>query len=177
MQSENKKKINLIVAADENNAIGRNGGLLCHLPNDLRHFKKITDGHAVVMGRRTFESLPKGALPNRTNIVVTSDNPGNYPGCIVVRSLDEALTRHDGRSELFIIGGGKLYRAAFPLADMLYLTRIHHLFDGADTFFPQINLSEWELVSQKTHQPDERHAFPYTFLEYIRKKTIPSIAL
>ena len=164
------KQINIIVAADENNAIGRNGDLLCHLPNDLRYFKQITDGHTVVMGRRTFQSLPKGALPNRVNIVITSDKEENYPGCTVVRSLGEAFEKCDGEKSIFIIGGGELYRAAFPMADTLYLTRIHHVFDNADTFFPEIDFSEWELVEEENHEADERHKYAYAFLKYKRKK-------
>ncbi|MDR1744011.1 MAG: dihydrofolate reductase [Dysgonamonadaceae bacterium] len=166
----NNKTINLIVAADENNAIGYKGGLLCYLPNDLRYFKRITDGHTVVMGRRTFESLPKGALPNRKNIVVTAADAEKFPGCTVVRSLDEALQQHDDGSEIFVIGGGQLYCTAFPAADVLYLTRVHHTFAEADTFFPEIDFSQWELVGRENHEADEKHKYAYTFLTYKRIK-------
>ena len=162
-------KINIIVAADENNAIGKNGDLLCYLPNDLRHFKRITEGNTVVMGRRTFESLPKGALPNRVNIVITSDKKENYPNCIVVRSLDEALSQCENEKEIFIIGGGQLYRTAFPITNTLYLTRIHHTFEDSDTFFPEIDEMEWNLIEKETHNADEKHEYAYTFLKYERK--------
>ena len=159
----------IIVALDEQNAIGRNGDLLCHLPGDLKHFKQVTTGHIVIMGRKTYESLPKGALPNRTNIVITSDVAENYPGCIVVRSVEEALTQGKEGEKAFIIGGGMLYRTTLPLADQLYLTRIHHSFADADTFFPQIDFSDWELTERETHAADEKHQYGYTFLTYYQK--------
>ncbi len=161
--------IAMIVAMDEQNAIGLNGDLLCHLPNDLRHFKRITSGHTVIMGRRTYESLPKGALPNRTNIVITSDHPENYPGCIVVRSLEEALDHCQEDETVFVIGGGMLYRTTLPLADELYITRIHHTFPDADTFFPEINASAWETTAQEYHAADEKHPFSYTFFTYAKR--------
>ena len=164
-----EKNLSIIVAIDEKNAIGRNGDLLCYLPNDLKHFKTITSGHNVIMGRRTFESLPKGALPNRTNIVITSDEAKNYPNCIVVRSLEEALFNCTDDAQPFIIGGGKLYRSTIYLTKTLYLTRIHHTFDDADTFFPEIDFSEWELVEKEEHKADEKHGYDYTFLKYERK--------
>lgn len=163
---------NSIVAIDEQNAIGKDGGLLCHLSNDLKHFKNVTSGHTVVMGRRTYESLPKGALPNRTNIVITSDNPENYPDCIVVRSLEEAIEKAPSEKEIFIIGGGQLYRSSLQSVQKLFLTRIHHTFENADTFFPEINFDEWELIEKEEHKADERHKYDYTFLTYKRKEVI-----
>lgn len=170
MMNHNTSHIAIIVALDEQNGIGRNGGLLCHLPADLKHFKELTTGHSIIMGRKTYESLPKGALPNRTNIVVTSDFTENYPGCIVVRSIDEALARCKGEETVFIIGGGQLYRSSLHLADQLYLTRIHHRFDDADTFFPEINPDEWELIHNETHKADEKHKYDYSFLTCIKRK-------
>ena len=169
MMNYDTPHIAIIVALDEQNGIGRGGGLLCHLPGDLKHFKELTTGHSVIMGRRTYESLPKGALPNRTNIVITSDRAENYPGCIVVRSVDEALARSKGEETTFIIGGGELYRSTLYLADKLYLTRIHHTFDDADTFFPEVNPDEWELIHHETHKADEKHTYDYSFLTYIKK--------
>lgn len=163
-----EKNVSIIVVVDEKNAIGRNGDLLCYLPNDLKHFKTITSGHTVIMGRRTFESLPKGALPNRTNIVITSDNAENYPNCIVVRSLEEALSHGMEDSQLFIIGGGQLYRSALPFVNTLYLTRIHHIFDDADTFFPEIDFNRWKLIEKEEHKADEKNKYDYTFLKYGR---------
>lgn len=164
------REIAIVVALDENNGIGRDGGLLCHLPNDLKHFKQITTGQTIIMGRRTFESLPKGALPNRTNIVITSDNAENYPGCIVVRSVEEALTHCAEGEKAFIIGGGRLYRSSLHLANQLYLTRIHHTFADADTYFPEIDFSEWELTEREAHAADEKHRYDYTFLTYAKKQ-------
>lgn len=163
-------ELSIIVAVDQNNAIGHRGDLLCHLPNDLRRFKRITERHTVIMGRRTFESLPKGALPNRTNMVITSDKAENYPGCTVVRSLDEAIEKSPADKEIFIIGGGQLYRTALPMAQKLYLTRIHHTFTDADTFFPPIETHEWETVEKEACTADEKHAHNYTFLTCVRKE-------
>lgn len=167
--TDNPQTIAIIVALDEQNAIGRNGDLLCHLPSDLKRFKKITTGHAVIMGRKTYESLPKGALPNRTNIVITSDAPENYPGCVVARSVEEALSCCSNQEKVFIIGGGKLYRSTLHLATQLYLTHIHHTFDNADTFFPEIHFTEWELVEKESHKFDDKYPYAYTFLTYNKK--------
>ncbi|MEN6589278.1 MAG: dihydrofolate reductase [Proteiniphilum sp.] len=169
MSRKQQTTIALIAALDEENAIGRNGGLLCHLPNDLKHFKQITTGHTVIMGRKTYESLPKGALPNRINIVITSDHAENYPGCIIVRSVEEALTHCKEDEKAFIIGGGKLYHSSLHLADQLYLTRIHHTFPDADTFFPEIDFGEWKLIDIEPHEADEKHHFAYSFLTYTKK--------
>jgi len=169
MMNNNTGKIAIVVALDENNGIGRNGDLLCHLPNDLKHFKQITTGHTVIMGRKTYESLPNGALPNRTNIVITSDHAENYPGCIVVRSMDEALIHCKEGEKAFIIGGGKLYHSTLPLADQLYLTRIHHIFADADAYFPNIDFEEWKLIDIEPHEADEKHHFAYSFLTYTKK--------
>lgn len=169
MKSRNNPEIAIIVALDEQNGIGRKGGLLCHLPADLKHFRELTTGHTIIMGRNTYESLPKGALPNRTNIVITSGRVNNYPGCIVVRSVDEALDCCKNDETAFIIGGGKLYLSTLHLADKLYLTRIHHTFEDADTFFPEFNLEEWELVHEEVYKADKKHQYDYTFLTYMRK--------
>ena len=169
MKQKQSPPIALIVALDEQSAIGREGGLLSHLPNDLKHFKQITSGHSVIMGRRTYESLPKGALPNRTNIVITSDHAENYPDCIVVRSVEEALSHCSPDQPAFVIGGGMLYRATLPMADRLYLTRIHHSFPDADTFFPEIDFNLWEIITIERHQADETHRYDYTFLNCLKK--------
>ncbi|MCK9500929.1 MAG: dihydrofolate reductase [Lascolabacillus sp.] len=162
--------IAIVVVIDEKNGIGKNGGLLCHLPNDLKHFKKITTGHTIIMGRKTYESLPNGSLPDRINIVVTSGDVNNFPGCIVVRSIEEALSVSKSHEKVFIIGGGELYRTTFHLADKLYLTRIHNTFNDADTFFPNIDFKDWELIEEERHMADDKHLYPYTFLTYYRKK-------
>ncbi len=172
MNNHKTPQIAIIVALDEQNGIGRNGKLLCHLPGDLKHFKELTTGHSVIMGRKTYESLPKGALPNRTNIVITSDTANHYPGCMVVRSVDEALSCCKDEETAFIIGGGQLYRSALHLADKLYLTRIHHTFDDADTFFPEINPDEWKLIHREAYQADGSHKYDYSFLTYIKQEKL-----
>lgn len=160
--------IAIVVVIDENNGIGKDGGLLCHLPNDLKHFKQITTGNTIIMGRKTYESLPKGALPNRINIVVTSGDAEEFPGCIVVRSVEEALSVSENHEKVFIIGGGELYRSTFHLADKLYLTRIHNTFEDADTFFPDIDFEDWELTDEERHKADEKHKYDYSFSTYVK---------
>lgn len=167
---EHVPHIAIIAAIDEENGIGRKGGLLCHLPSDLKYFKKLTSGHCVIMGRKTFKSLPKGALPNRTNVVVTSDKAENYPNCFVARSINEALQLCGAKERVFIIGGGEVYKATIKLADTLYITRIHHTFDDADTFFPMIDSARWNLIDEVLHEKDERHNFNFSFLTYVKTK-------
>lgn len=170
MIKEQKAEVAIIVIVDQNNGIGKDGDLLCHLPNDLKHFKKITTGHTIIMGRKTYESLPKGALPNRINIVITSDNADNYPGCIVARSVDEAILLTKNNEKVFIIGGGKIYRSTLHLANKLYLTRIHHKFEEADTFFPEIDFNNWELIEEEKHKADDKHLYDYSFTTFIKKE-------
>jgi dihydrofolate reductase len=161
--------IAIIVAVDENMGIGAYGELLCHLPNDLKHFKRITTGHAIIMGRKTYESLPKGALPNRINIVITSAEAYNFPNCIVVRSVEEALAVCNSQEKVFIIGGGKLYHSTLQIADTLYLTCIHNKFENADTFFPEIDFEEWLLTDEEKHVADDKHKYDYTFKTYVKR--------
>ncbi len=163
-------KIALIAAVAEQGAIGQENRLLCHLPNDLKHFKELTLGRTVVMGRRTFESLPKGALPNRTNIVLTRNPQLSWPGVTIIHSLEEILTQERGEEELFIMGGATLYNKTIGIADTLYITHIHHTFTEADTFFPVIDLNVWEVVDSQPMPVDEKHAYPYTFVTYRRKR-------
>lgn len=170
MIKEQKAEVAIIVIVDQNNGIGKDGDLLCHLPNDLKHFKKITTGHTIIMGRKTYESLPKGALPNRINIVITSDNADNYPGCIVARSVDEAILLTKNNEKVFIIGGGKIYRSTLHLSNKLYLTRIHHKFEEADTFFPEIDFNNWELIEEEKHKADDKHLYDYSFTTFIKKE-------
>lgn len=158
-------KISIIVAVDENNAIGKDNELLCYLPNDLKHFKAVTSGHTVVMGRKTFESLPKGALPNRRNIVITRNKDLSFAGCEMATSLREAIELCQNEDEIFIIGGGNIYSQSISVADNLYLTRIHNAFEGADTYFPEVNTKEWREVDRTDYLPDEKHRFAYSFLK------------
>ena len=160
--------ISIIVAVSENYAIGKKGDLLCHLPADLKHFKEITSGKTVLMGERTFFSLPKHPLPNRRNIVLT-DVPGKtFEGAETVYSIPELLAKVTDEEEAFVIGGGMVYRQMMPLADKLYITHIHHRWDDADTFFPEIKEGEWKLLSAERHEADEKNPYAFTFAEYVR---------
>ena len=162
--------ISIIVAIAENYAIGKKGDLLCHLPADLKHFKQITSGRTVLMGERTFFSLPKHPLPNRRNIVLT-DVPGKvFEGAEAVYSLDELCAKVSPEEEAFVIGGGMVYRQMMPLADKLYITHIHHSWEDADTFFPEIKADEWQPVSAERHEADDNNPYDFTFAEYIRKR-------
>lgn len=162
-------KLTIIVAAGENNAIGKDNDLIWHLSDDLKRFKKLTNGHHIIMGRKTFESFPK-PLPNRTHVVITRQSNYQAPdGVVVVNSLADAIdaTRKDATP--FIIGGGEIYKQAMSLADTLEITRVHANFDDADTFFPEIDSSKWIEVARTTHDADEKHAHAFSFITYERK--------
>jgi len=166
--------ISIIVAIAENYAIGKKGDLLCHMPADLKHFKEITSGKTVLMGERTFFSLPKHPLPNRRNIVLT-DVPGKtFEGAEAVYSINELMEKLKVESlklkeEVFVIGGGMVYRQMMPLADKLYITHIHHSWEDADTFFPEIKADEWKLLCAEKHFADENNPYDYTFAQYGRR--------
>ncbi|MCP8968962.1 dihydrofolate reductase [Ectobacillus ponti] len=155
--------ISMIAAMDENNLIGRNNALPWHLPADLAHFKRVTTGHTIVMGRNTFASIGR-PLPNRRNMVLTRDPAFQAEGCEVIHSLQDIPQEE----EVFIIGGAKVYEQAISFADRLYITRIHETFSG-DTYFPAIDSAEWELVSCEAGQTDERNVYAHDFLLYKRK--------
>jgi len=159
-------RVSIIVAVSANGVIGRDNDLPWRLSADLRRFKRLTMGHHLIMGRRTWESVGK-PLPGRTTVVITSRRCRPHPEVAVARSLDEALELIAGDDEVFIAGGAELYRAALPVADRLYLTRIHADFEG-DTFFPQLDEAQWRLVSREDHAPDEKNALAYSFLVYER---------
>ena len=159
--------ISLIAAVARNRAIGYQNKLLYWLPNDLRRFKSLTTGHTIVMGRRTFESLPKGALPNRRNIVL-SRSATAFPGTEAFPTLEAALAACRPDEEVFVIGGASVYRQALPLADRLCLTEIDDTPAQADAFFP--DYSDWPAVWDEQHEPDERHAYRYRFVDYVRKQ-------
>lgn len=162
------KNLSVIAAAARNNAIGKNGQLLCHMPADMKHFKELTTGHTVIMGRVTFESLPKGALPNRRNIVVTRNPAFRAENTEVALSIEDALWMARNDDEAFVIGGEQIYRETLPLSTRLYLTLIDAAFPGADAFFPEINLNMWTEVSREHHSADEKNPHPYTFVNYRR---------
>ncbi len=160
--------ISIIVAAGENNEIGRANDLLWRLPNDMRRFKEITTGHTIVMGRKTFDSLPKGALPNRKNVVITRNKNLQLENCLILSSLDEAFVQLRDDEEVFIIGGAEIYRQALSLADKIYLTRVQATFPDADAFFPRLNAEEWQIISKETLPADEKNPYFCTFYEYRR---------
>jgi dihydrofolate reductase len=158
--------IAIIVAIAQNFAIGRNNDLLFHLPDDLKRFKRITSGHAVIMGKRTLFSLPKGPLPNRRNIVIT-DVPGEtFPGFETVYSIDEAVATVQNEELAFVIGGGMIYRQFYPIAGKMFLTLAHQDFE-ADVFFPEIDFSEWKEISKETLF-DEKNNFSYSNIDLVR---------
>ena len=161
--------ISIIVNMSRNNAIGLGNQLLYHLPADMKRFKALTTGHAIVMGRKTFESFPKGALPYRRNIVLSRSQNLVLDGAKVFASLAEALDACREDEEVFIIGGASVYRQALPLADKLYLTVTDDTPAEADAFFPTLNPDDWTVVSTEHHPADERHAVPFTFIDCIRK--------
>jgi len=159
--------ISIIVAASRNNVIGKDNDLIWHLSSDLKRFKELTTGHHIIMGRKTFDSIGK-PLPNRTSIIISRQENYSVEGCIVVHSLEEALEKVENDQEAFIIGGGSIYHEALAKADKIYLTRVHHNFEG-DTFFPKLNSKEWESVDRKDHMPDEKNPYPYSFIDLERR--------
>lgn len=161
------KNISLIAAISQNFAIGKDNDLLYYLPNDLKRFKKITSGHTIIMGRKTLESLPNGPLPNRKNIVITSDTSKTFEGCETVYSIKEAIEKVKTEEEVFVIGGGLIYEHFYPCASKLYLTVVHKDFEG-DTFFPKINYAEWTETEREDFF-DPKNQFNYSYLNLTRK--------
>ena len=158
--------VSIIVAIGENHAIGKNNQLLWHMPNDLKHFKDITSGRTIIMGRKTFDSVGK-PLPRRRNIVVTRQDI-TIPGCEVVKSIEDGLALCKDEDEVFIGGGAEIYKLAMHLTDRIYLTIIHKSFD-ADTFFPEIDKLEWKEVKREDFEPDEKNPLPYSFITLERR--------
>lgn len=161
------KNISIIVAIAENFAIGKNNDLLFHLPNDLKHFKEITTGKTIIMGRNTLLSLPKWPLPNRRHIVITDKPEDSFTGCEIVFSIEEAVDKVKNEPQAFVIGGGMIYRQFYPIAGKLFLTLVHKPFD-ADVFFPEINYKEWNEISREDFY-DEKNDFNYSYLNLERK--------
>ena len=166
-QNNYKNLITLIAAVSENNVIGKDNKLIWYLSDDLKHFKELTKGHAVIMGRKTFESMPK-ALPNRTNIVITRKTDYVANDAIVVNSLNQALEKAVDDKQPFIIGGGEIYSLAIKIADRIELTRVHTDLEG-DAYFPEIDHSIWEEVSREKRLKDEKHDYHFTFVRYNKK--------
>ncbi|MBC7984479.1 MAG: dihydrofolate reductase [Candidatus Obscuribacterales bacterium] len=161
-------KLGIVVAAAENDVIGKGNGLVWRLPDDLKYFKAITLGKPIVMGRKTYESIGK-PLPGRLNIVVTRKAGFKAPGCLVVNSLDESISAAGRVEEVMIIGGAEIYALALPRADVIYLTRVHARPDG-DVFFPIIDATGWHETFREAHAADERHAYAFSFITLERKQ-------
>jgi len=162
-------EISIIAAVADNFAIGKANDLPWYLPADLKHFRQLTTGHAVVMGKRTFESLPKGPLPNRKNIVLTSImSEGVNEGYFEADSLEDAVYLCEHEEKVFIIGGATVYKQSINKVNTMYITWIHKSFT-ADTYFPEVNFKEWNEVSREDYDADEQNQFPYSFSVYKRK--------
>jgi dihydrofolate reductase len=165
--------ISLIVAISENNVIGKNNSLPWHLPADIKYFRDTTVGHCVIMGRKNYDSIPEKYRPlnGRTNIIVTRQKDFKAKDCIVFNSIEHALNeaKKKNETEVFIIGGADIYNQTIDVADKIYLTKIHHAFDG-DTFFPKIDANRWKKMIQKDVQPDEKNKFPFSFCVYEKIK-------
>lgn len=160
--------ITMIAAAAENNELGKDNGMIWHLPDDFKRFKKLTSGHYVIMGRRTFDSLQK-PLPNRTNVVITRNKNYQKEGALIVHTMAEALKVSKEDSQPFIIGGGEIYKMGFPFAEKIELTRVHGTFADADTFFPEFSKEEWKLISEVEHETDEKHKYSFTYETWVKK--------
>lgn len=162
-----KPQITMIAAAAKNDALGKDNDLIWHISEDLKRFKRLTSGHAIIMGRKTFESMPK-ALPNRTNIVLTRKKEYQPEGAIVVHTIEEALKLVKDDEQPFVIGGGEIYTLFMSFCNRIELTRVHHEFE-ADVFFPKIDSSAWEIIAQEDHTSTETQPFDYSYITYEKK--------
>ncbi len=169
MMTKGPSVVSIIVACAAGGAIGRGGDLLYHISDDLKRFKRLTMGKPVIMGRKTFESFPNGPLPGRRNIVITRQAAYAASGIETASSLDEALSMCDGVEEVFIIGGGEIYRQAMPLADRLYLTEIDVDVPDADTFMPEIDMKKWAVTETSASMTDPRKGVTYRFVDMVRR--------
>ncbi|MEI4802102.1 dihydrofolate reductase [Bacillus sp. NPDC077411] len=161
--------ISLLVAMDKNRLIGKDNQLPWHLPADLAYFKKVTMGHPIIMGRKTFESIGR-PLPGRTNIILTRNQNYEMEGCEVIHSIDDVKKMDEQMNEeLFVIGGAEIFKEVLPFADRLYITQIEEVFEG-DTFFPEINYNEWEEISATQGVTDEKNPYTYAYHVYDRRK-------
>lgn len=162
-------RVSLLLAASENNVIGKDNKLPWHLPDDLKYFKNLTWGLPILMGRKTFDSIGK-PLPGRKSIVITRNGSWQHEGVDVVHSIEDAIQKAEGYGarEIFVIGGAEIFETALPTSDRIYLTRIHHPFDG-DVFFPELNEAEWNLASSRFCEKDEKNAFDHTYQVWERK--------
>ena len=157
-----------IAATSENNVLGKNNLLIWHLPDDSKRFKQITIGNYIIMGRKTFESFPK-PLPNRTHVIITRQKNYEAPaGCIIVNSIENAIAICPKNQSIFIVGGAEIYKQSLPITNRIELTRVHTICQG-DAFYPIINELEWEIIKEEFHPKDEKHAFDFTYVTYIKR--------
>ena len=163
-QNSSRNTVTLIAAASENNIIGKDNKLIWRLSDDLKHFKELTKGHFVIMGRKTFESMPK-ALPNRTNVIITRKTDYRAENAIVVNSLEKALKVAENDNQPFVIGGGEIYKLSMEIADRIELTRVHTSIEG-DTSFPEIDLEKWQEVKNEKRLKNEKNEYDFSFLRY-----------
>ncbi|MEI6695192.1 MAG: dihydrofolate reductase [Bacteroidota bacterium] len=163
------KQLSIIVAIADNNAIGKDNQLLWHLSEDLKRFKLLTTHHTIVMGKKTFESLPIRPLPNRRSVVITDIADEKIDGCVMAYSIEDAIDLCESDKENFIIGGGSIYRQFMPIADKLYLTKVHKDFE-ADTFYPDIDFSDWEIIEKQENLLDEKSGLLYSYFIFKSKK-------
>lgn len=160
--------LSIIVATAQNLAIGKDNDLIWYISDDLKRFKRLTTGHTILMGRKTYDSLPNGALPKRENVVITRDKNLKLPKCIMLNSVEEALEKYaKSEEQVFVIGGGSIYEKLLPYAQKIYLTKVHESFD-ADVFFPEIDEKEWKVVLEEHHQKGEKNDFDYSFIDLER---------
>jgi dihydrofolate reductase len=161
--------LSIIVAVAENNAIGKDNDLIWYISDDLKRFKKLTTGHTIVMGRKTFESLPNGALPNRENVVISHDQNLQIHKVKMMHSLEEVIKEYgESSEEVFVIGGGSIYEKLLPFAQKIYLTKVHASFD-ADVFFPEIYQDDWRVLTEEHHQKSKKNHFDFSFIDLERK--------
>jgi dihydrofolate reductase len=157
-----------IAAVAQNGVIGNNNELIWRLPDDLKHFKNLTKGHTMIMGRKTWESIGAKPLPHRRHIIITRNFDYDAEDAEVVSTIDEALELAKGDEKVFIVGGGEIYKLAMPYINRMELTIVHHDFEG-DTYFPEFNYANWKEVASELHEADERHAYAFSFLTLERK--------
>jgi len=169
IRNHNIMNISIIVAIAENNGIGKDNDLLVYISEDLKRFKKLTTGNVIIMGKKTYFSLPRRPLPNRVNMVISDDPADRFEGCTMAYSIEEALNKMDPEKENFIIGGGSIYKQFMPYADKLYITRVHESYE-ADIFFPDISDIDWEVDSKEDfHASIPENAPAYSYIIYKRK--------
>ena len=163
--------LTLIAAAADNNALGKDNQMLWRLPDDFKRFKHLTTGHHIIMGRKTLESMD-GPLANRTNIIITRQKEYTHEGCIIVNSLNEAIAACPQNEEVFVIGGGEIYKQSISKADKIELTRVLGISPEADAYFPEIDPAEWKLTEKVFHGKDEKHSLEFVYETWVRVETI-----